>query len=245
MTNKEIKDFLQLNNISDSNFSNHKDRYLKTLSEFCKYEKVYGGVNILDIYCEEFVKPEDKDVELYKEIVENTPNQLTSISAIVDTLNTKVEYKDTSDSTLKYRMTKAGVKAFGVTKDKDSKGIYGSRHYMWAIKTYDVKESYRYFTPEEKELFDTCTKQIYDKDIDRVQQEALLEQAFKEDKDMTKEEYFRQKEILGLNVFYDVIDLFMQKTGLRIVRATQHEIENGICFKENEDEEIIEEELVF
>ena len=42
---------------------------------------------------------------------------------------------------------------------------------------------------------------------------------------MTKEEYFQRKEDLNLDTFSEVIWLFKERTGLQVVHATEHEID--------------------
>lgn len=222
MTNEELAQWF--GTTSKNNFQKHKTRFLEKLQSFAVFTPKRGGVDITEIIIPEYVKNLDDDVRTYKEIVETQPNHLTSISKIVSDLQCTKEYQNISSSTLQKRMTVAGKKAFGITSEKDSRGIYGSREYVWCIKLYSGPQHYRFLTEEEKKIFDELTSSYYAENTDKVQQAALLDNAFAKT-DMTKEEYLSKKELLGLNLFSNVIYHFKDKTGLQIVRATRHEIE--------------------
>ena len=216
---------------SGTNLSKHKKAFLAKLQSFAKFSDVRGGVKIEEILIPEYVKNLDNDVKLYKDVVAQQPNHLTSITKIVEELmTTNEDFSNASYATVKYRMSEAGKKAFGQTSTPGSHGIYGWREYVWCIKLYSGPQHYRYFTEEEKQLFDQLTASYYTEEADKVQKAALLETAFK-DTDMTKEEYLNKKELLGLNLFSNIIHLFKQQTGLQIVRATRHEIENSLIFQ--------------
>jgi hypothetical protein len=230
MTNKELMEWFDTTSSSRS-FSANKKRYLKKLKDYAEFEVVHGGVKITRIICPFYIKDQEANAKEYLRIVNETPDQLTSITAIVEKMQTQEPYKNMSFETLKYRMTLAGKLAFGITAEEESKGLYGNRHYIWAIKTYEVDRPYRYLTKVEKELFDYYTENIYKENIDRVQKEALLEKEYQESDTMSKEEYFAKKEAAGLNVFQDVLHAFKKHTGEQIVRATQHEVE--MCYRES------------
>lgn len=204
-------------------YQNARKAYLAKLEDFCEFQEGRGCVDILAIYYPEYIKNLDGDAKLYLTIVKQSQDQLCSISGIAELL--REEFKDCSLDGLIKRMRKAGIKAFGVTKEEDSRGMYGSREYVWAIKLYDAPNHYRYMTPEEEARFDEIISGFYTTQPERVKKAALLEQSFKEDNTMTKEEYFKKKEALNLNVFYDVIKLFKKETGLQVVHATAHEID--------------------
>lgn len=231
MTSEELAQWF--GTTTAENFSKHKKRFLEKLKPFANFIPIRGGVEITEIFIPEYVKNLNDDVEKYKEIVISQPNHLTSITKIVEELQEKEEYQNYSTATLRHRMSIAGKKAFGETSVIGSHGIYGSREYVWCIKLYEGKQHYRYFTTEEKELFDTITSEFYSGEVDKVQKAALLEDEFKET-NMTKEEYLTKKELLGLNFFTDIIYTFKNKTGLQIVKATQHEIEYGIQWSDAE-----------
>ena len=163
--------------------------------------------------------------KIYLKEVQQSEDNITSLSGMSEKLCSTQEFSNVSLETMRGRMRRAGEKAFGITLDETSRGLYGSREYMWAVKLYDAPNHYRYLTIEEEQIFDTLVSNFYSTNPERVKKAALLEEAFKSNNEMTKEEYFKEKERLNLNVFYDVIKLFKQETGLQVVHATAHDID--------------------
>lgn len=223
MTNKELAEWFE---VSPKTFSNKRKFYLEKLKEFCQFSEgsKRGQYIIEEIYYPIYIKNLNGDEEVYLKLVKEADEHLTSISGMAEVLSCTEEYRQSSIGSIKYRMRKAGVAGFGITRDDSSYGKYGSRKYVWAIKLYDRDNHYRHLTEEEEKIFDELITAVYMSEPERVKKAALLEKTFKEDKDMTKEEYFEQKELLGLDVFYDVIRKFTDKTGLQIVHATEHDI---------------------
>lgn len=221
MTSKELAQWFE---IAPKTFTSSKKKYLEKLENFCDFEEVYGGVIIKEIYYALYVKDFSKDAEIYLEIVKNSNEHLCSISGIAEVAKYRDEFRTCSASGIQKRMTKAGITGFGITRDDNSYGKYGSRKYVWAIKLYEDNNLYRHLTEEEEKIFDELITAVYMSEPERVKQAALLEKTYKEDKDMTKEEYFEKKELLGLNIFSGVIRRFKDKTGLQIVHATEHDI---------------------
>lgn len=199
--------------------------YLAKLESFAKFNIVRGGVNIEEVYIEEYVKNLTDDVKVYLEEVKKAPDHLASITGISKSLYGQPGFEGISIRTIEGRMAKAGKQAFGITAEEDSYGIYGSREYVWAIKLYDKVNHYRFLTPEEDQIFTELLQNLFMDEPERVKKMFLLEEAFRHSKDMTKEEYFAQKEALNLNVFKDVIAQFRERTGEQLVHATAHEID--------------------
>lgn len=191
--------------ITEKTFENKRKAYLSKLEPFAKFTEIRGGVMIEEIYIPTYVKNLDDDVKLYLQEVQKAEDNITSVSGISEVLCAKEEFNNTTFKTMEGRMRRAGIKAFGITKDEESRGIYGSREYVWAIKLYDTPNHYRYMTKEEEQRFDEIITSFYASSADRIKKAALLEEAFKSDETMTKEQYFEAKERLNLNVFTDVI----------------------------------------
>ena len=211
--------------VTAKTYENARKAYLKKLEPFAQFAIVRGGVLITEIYIDTYIKNLDDDVKLYLEEVKRAEDNITSIVGISEVLCATEEYATIPLRTMEGRMSRAGKKAFGITVDETSRGIYGSREYVWAIKLYDAPNHYRYMTLEEEAIFDSILSGFYSTNAERVKKAALLEEAFKHDASMTKEDYFKEKERLNLNVFYDVIRLFKQETNLQIVHATAHDID--------------------
>lgn len=213
--------------ISRKSLSTAKVRKLKELEDFCQFEDLgRRGVNITEIFIPIYSKL-SKDVEVYKKMIEKQPNKLASIAAITKELKNTKEYNSLSEKAIEYRMTKAGKVGFGITKEEGSKGIYGSREYVWAIKL-SGPIYYRYLTDEEQKIFDELTVNLYSSNPEKVQKAALLDESLKKG-EMTVEEWAEKKDDLGVNVFSEVLYSFREKTGFTIVRATRHQVENNLA----------------
>lgn len=224
MTNCELAQWL---GISTKALTNTKQAYLQKLEPFAKFTPVRGGVNIEEIYIEEYIKnfnPKGDDA-LYLKAVQEAPDHLTSISGIVAKLVMEPEFKGISSRTLEGRISKAGVRAFGVTGDPKSRGLCGSRDYIWAVKLYDRPNHYRRMTDEENEIYTQLISAYCLGEPEKISRAALLEDAFLHSESMTKEEYFELKIELGLDYFTEIITQFKHKTGLQLARATLHEID--------------------
>ena len=212
-------------NISSKTYENARKGYLAKLEPFAQFTVVRGGVMIEKIIIDTYVKNMDDDVKIYLQEVKNAEDNITSLSGMSEKLCATEEFINIPFETMRGRMRRAGEKAFGITLDEESRGLYGSREYVWAVKLYDTPNHYRYMTCEEEQAFDIIVANYYSSEPERVKKAALLEEAFKNNDAMTKEEYFREKDRLNLNVFYDVIKLFKKETGLQVVHATAHDID--------------------
>lgn len=224
MKNSELAKWF---NISPKTYENARKTYLNKLEPFAQFTIVRGGVMIERIFIDTYVKNMDDDVKLYLQEVKSAEDNITSLSGMSEKLCATEEFSNVSVETMRGRMRRAGEKAFGVTVESGSKGVYGSREYVWAIKLYDAPNHYRYMTIEEETAFDAILSGYYATEPERIKRAALLEEAFKTDDSMTKEQYFKEKDRLNLNIFYDVIRQFKKETGLQVVHATAHEIDEG------------------
>lgn len=213
--------------ISPKTYENSRKAYLTKLEPFAKFTIVRGGVMIESILIDTYIKNMDDDVKLYLKEVKKAEDHITSLSGMSELLCSTEEFAHVSVATMKGRMRRAGEVAFGITIDPESRGLYGSREYVWAIKLYDRPNHYRTFTTTEKQLFDELTEGFYSTNAERAQKAALLEAVYRDSDVMTKEEYFRQKQNLNLDTFSEVIWLFKKRTGLQVVHATDHEIDSA------------------
>lgn len=211
--------------VTEKTYTNHRKSYLTKLEAFATFSIVRGGVMIESVIIDTYIKNMDDDVKLYLQEVQAAEDNLTSLSGISERLCSTVEFSAVPLATMRGRMRRAGEKAFGITLDVESRGLYGTREYVWAIKLYDKPNHYRNFTLQEKELFDELTENFYATNATRIQKEALLERAYREDSSMSKEEYFQKKADLGLDCFSEILWRFKERTGLQIVHATAHEID--------------------
>lgn len=221
MSSKEIAAWM---NISYNTYRNDKKKYLEKLGYFANFKEIYGGVEITNVIIPTYVKNVSDDVKTYVTQVKSADDYLTTLSGMVEVLKQERRWEDIPDSTLKRRLRTAGNTAFGETAKSESYGFYGTREYVWCVKLYDRPNHYRYLTKEEQQLFDNLTESLYSNSWKKMQLLALLDDAFLND-ELTKEEYFYERELMGLYNFEGVIFKFKEQTGLQLVRATRHELD--------------------
>lgn len=231
MTTQELAEWM---GIKYPTFRKNAEKRYEILAQYCTYNKVYGGVEILDIMEPEYKGDLTKnDVKNYLEEIKSIENRLSSVAGMQRKFQeTKPEYKDLKSSTVYYRLQQASNIAFGknnTIKATHPSGAYGSRKLVWAIKVSDYNE-YRYMTKEEEKILDTIISTYCNKNPDKIKAAALLEEEYKEDADMSKEEYFLKKEALGLDVFGECIKLFYQKTNLVVVHCSEHTLKSDTAF---------------
>lgn len=225
MTTKELAEWF---GYSYGTFRRKKSQLMPLLSQYCTYELYHGYIEINEVDIEVYRGDLSKDVEEYKQQVEKAP--LNSISNIAKQAQKKPQYNHLTKRQLERLMTKAGIIGFGVTADENSKGIHGSRSYLWSIKTNDPDHPYRNLTAEEQQIFNEYTMAIFKERPEVAQKMALLLDEFRHS-DMTKEEFINHEDRLNFEgTFQDVIFKFREDTGLILVRATEHEFEEKSAF---------------
>lgn len=219
-------------NVQYTTFRKNPERYYTILLDYCCYEKVYGGIIVSEIFIDTYDKQLNfKDRKLFAEEIElcvKVQDGLSTVSGMSRKFVQQGIYAN--ESTARYRLGKVGKELFGNTLDNNSYGEIGSRELVWAIKLSDYNH-YRLLTPEEENRFNEILSAYYSTEVERVKQAALLETALRE-KTINSDEYFEQKDRLGLNLFRDCIYQFKNETGLTIVHCTHHDLTTGQSFDE-------------
>lgn len=223
ISSRELADWF---GYSYSTYRKKKPILMEQLSQYCDFEEIFGGIIIKEIYIEEYIKDFELDMQAYYEQVKKFP--LNSISNIADEIKEFPRYSNLSKSQRERRMSQAGKLGFGETKEEDSRGIYGTRRYQWSIKLDKPAENgkpYRDLTAEEQQIFNEYTTAVFGERPEVIQNLKLLDDKFKHT-DMTKEEYLNHEARLAFDgTFQDVIFKFREETGLMIVRATDHDLD--------------------
>ena len=233
MTSKQLAQWF---GVLPSSYSHNIPNYLSRLEDYCKFEKVYGGVVISEIYIEEYdrglkFKDEKMYLEEIKECVE-IQDGLSTLSGMVR----KMERDNPTQKSLKNttrRMSKAGTKLFGDPTVAGKPGKVGSREYIWAIKLNDYN-GYRLMTEEEEKLFDDIISKCYTLSPEKIKKKELLKDQLKQN-EIDVQQYFELEELYGLNTFKDCIFKFKEQTGHMIVRCTKHELMESYSFNEEEE----------
>ncbi len=228
MSTREIAQWM---NVNYSTFRNNKKQKLDDLRRFCDFEQVYGGVNILQIYNPIYQKALSNDEKVFLEEIQNTGNGLSSVAGMSRKLiRYNSDYRTLTENNVEKRMGKVNKNLFG-EYEKNSKqafGKMGSRKYVYAIKISDFNK-YRCLTDEEMDTFKHILKSICGKQIDKIMESMLLDEAFK-NSDMTKEEYLLKRERFDLDLFPHVLKQFKKETGKTVVRIQEYQV-NGIELK--------------
>ena len=214
MTSSELAEWF---GVSKKTFTNNAQKYLDKLNDFAKYERVWGGVEILEIYMKEYIKGYSNvdDVYFNKEIDRCIKEQdgLASIVGIANKAKLEVkEYAPLADNSLRYRMTKAANRNYG------ENGLMGTRAREWAIKLDDYNH-YRMLTKEEYNIFAEVTSEFQSKSPEKSIEKEKLEIRLRE-KEIDVDEYFKLVDVCELSIFPQIIWEFGARTGLKLVLAT-------------------------
>ena len=214
MTSSELASWF---NVSKKSFTNNANRYLEKLSDFARFERVWGGVEILEIYLDEYVKGYNiiDDTYFDREIDRCIREQdgLASISGMANKARLEVkEYEDLADSSLRYRLGKAAARGYG------SNGSLGFRQREWAIKLDDYNH-YRPLSEEEYRVFIEITSEYQEKNPEKSIEKEKLEIRLRE-KEIDVDEYFKLVDSQELSVFPQIMWEFSARTGLKLVLAT-------------------------
>ena len=221
MTSKELADWF---NITYNTLRNRGNVYYDKLADYCVFERVYGGIEIKEIFISKYDKTLNlKDKKKYLEEIEACVENQSGLSTISG-MARKFEaegYFESERSGIR-RLTKVGKELFGETADLIGHGEVGTREYMWAIKINNFNR-YRMFTEEEEKRFDEIIASCYSSNPEKIKKASLLEKTLR-DGEIDVKDYFETKDRLGLNSFLDCIQKFKEETGLIVVRCTKHQI---------------------
>lgn len=219
MSSRELADWF---NISYGTYRKVKAQRLETLSDYCDFEEIYGGVIIKEIYIDTYDKDLNKRIDkmVLQEIKET--NGLMSISGMA---------KKLSLSTYEERLAnKSRANLFGQFSKENpimAEGKFGFRKAVWAIKINDI-DAYRKLSEDERIIWRQVLDQFYNKKLD--EEEVLLKVSIAEyclAQKKTLEEYTQMLNDYGFNFFGLAVSKFKDQTGLQIVHISEHELEMG------------------
>lgn len=230
MTSREIAQWM---GITYETYRKKTKQRLEQIQNFCEFEQVYGGIIVKEIYIPVYDKGlNKKDDEKYLKEIKSCQDGLSTLSGMARKFKQFDEdFKDLSERQIRRRMAASASRLFGKTRGET--GIVGIREYIWAIKLDDYNH-YRLLAPEEDERFNEIISCLYGDKPKLVRKAALLEEEYKTNDDMSKEEYFNLKERLGLNLFKDCIFQFRNETGYMIVHCTKHDLLNNFIISDED-----------
>lgn len=222
----KTKDLATWFGVSLGRFHNASAKFYEKLTNFCDYERVYGGVIIKEIYFDTYDKHFDAKVEkfiideLMRCIEEN--DGLATISGMARLF--VIEERFSSFSTAKRTLSKILTRLFGEIKEKGIYGEIGSREYVWGIKLDDYNH-YCFMTEKESRLFDEIITDFYSRNPEIIKKAALFADAVNQG-EMSAEDYFtimNSKENEYLSFKKCIMD-FNDRTNHIVARTTKYEI---------------------
>lgn len=225
MSNQDLADWF---GVKKRSYENAASRYLEKLSECATFKRVRGGVEIQEIIFEVYEKnaaqkrADDKyfNAQIRKCIKEQ--EGFASIAGIAKKAKLEEEeYKVLSIQQVEKRMSDAGKRNYGAFGDGKG-GAIGMRDREWAIKLEGINK-YRNLTPEEREIFLEITSIYYTKAPDKIVEKRKLEQKLRNG-EIDKDRYFELIDLYQLDLFPDILGAFFERTGYKIVLASQYEI---------------------
>lgn len=241
MTSREMAEWF---GISYNNYSRTISKRLDELDLFCDFEKVYGGVIIKEIFDPIYNKEVNKkDQELFLKELDRCLKEQDDLSTVAGMarLYTYDEPHYKNERTAQRRLSKTSNRLFGKAATHEA-GSLGYKEYVWAIKMSDYNE-YRYMTDEEDKIFDEILTAFYTIPPEKARQLGILEDNLR-NKEIDVDEYFKQKDMLELNLFSQCLKMFREQTGCVIVKVSRHEIENA-PWEEDKNKEILDKPYEF
>lgn len=218
------KELAQWFNVSYNTYKNNISKYLSILEDYCKFEKIFGGAIIEEIYIKEYDKNLNvKDKKIYTDEINyciERQNGLSTVAGMARKYVRQGEYEN--ENTARRRLNKSGVELFGKTDGLSAAGEIGVREYVWAIKVNDFNQ-YRFMTEEEEQIFNDIIMSCFSGDVETIKSLGLLDDMLK-NKEIDVDEYFEKKERFGNYNFQGCLFQFKKETGEVLVRATKHQL---------------------
>lgn len=211
------KDLATWFGVSYGAFRNRAESFYKRLEDFAEFEKVRGGVKIIEVYFEVYDKNQHKvDLILAKEIYESE-TKLATMSGMARKF--KSEFDNVKDWSVRSCFSKSRDKLFG---DTIVPGILGSRSRVWAVKV-DDNNTYRSLSNKEIETFKQLVKRSQMED----DHEKLMDlvHSMKYDESLTKEKFLLLVDKDNLDFYESVIENFNIITGLKLVQVNSFELD--------------------
>lgn len=226
MKGLEIAEWL---GVSYNTYHHSIDKQLSKLNGYCEYKKVWGGAEITKIYIPIY-KGELKSSIIDDVVEEIKIHPISTSSGIARKFKNQCRkaYDNYDDDSLRRAVARATRITFGRVQKEGSfqveeAGAYGYRFGEWAVRE-SLYNDHRAMTVEELQLFKDIISEIYHKNPDKVlKEEGLIEDLC--NGDLTIEEFKEERE-KGGTVFYTCLQEFKVRTGLTLVRASNHHISN-------------------
>jgi hypothetical protein len=224
MTNKEMAEWFGVALTSYTQRKRKGTAYLNQLEDYCAFEEIRGGINVLEIYKSEYIPKKSKVDKAMRELAETWSSQPDGFSTATYLVGAfLVDHEDEPGYEVFYEYSPQTLidKVSEVKKELWGNG-YTKRHGTrgWSTRVMGVKDKDdipRLMTDEEHDL----RRKLY-KDYVLPKTDEQI------DKDM--QEYLEGEQKTRDNNFKRLFDIYKQKTGLIIIMGTQ--CQDGIIWDE-------------
>ena len=169
--------------ISYETFRHTSQKRYEALKEFCDYEKAYRGINVKEVYIEEYEKlPKPEDCAYVISKIYKNPSPLNSAKGISILFKKEVK-PELSENQSYYQIKKILDLLFGHFPSKAliASGAVGQRERVWAVKIMQEDNCYRFLTEDEEVKFKELIKKAFvsDEKIDEFMKTSLMDDADK------------------------------------------------------------------
>lgn len=221
MSNKDLAEWF---GIKPNSFTQHKRKKLEELKNFCFFEEVYGGVNIVAIINPTYIKNSQQIREVYEQGFEELKQPIDTVSHINNQIYEKYYDKlptlSSAASGYRYAIEVRNAN-YGVPfKGNGSKGCC---YYLWCkMEEKDGKQFYIQFTEEE----DRIKQDLLKKHFGTNEEKDLLIAEMVSNGEISKEDaYDIMMEYRNLNGkgFMGFLKELEKQIGAKVVKATKFE----------------------
>lgn len=221
ISTKDLADWM---GIAYSSFRRGADKRYETIKEYADFERVRGGIIVKNVLYSEYVKGAFKqDDKCFLVELCQCNEGLSSASGMARKIEKEGNMPEgIKIDTLRKRLIKARDRTCGKPIGREEGiGICGRSKYVWAIKI-DNYNKYRKMTEEEEQDFKQIAKDFYNGKIDELIEIGLYETLDEDEEDEATAEEIRSQQAKLHITFKDLLSAFYLKTGLRLVKVTEH-----------------------
>ena len=159
-------------------YKNNARGYLEKLQKYADFERIRGGVNIINIRLNKYIKNYDvRDAAYFNKEIERCNKEqdgLASIAGIARKVKKEMEeFENLSQIQVQRRLSDVALVHYGEYGSIEG-GVTGIREREWAIKLDDYN-GYRSLTEDEWELFVEITGRLYSTEAEKVIKKKKLD----------------------------------------------------------------------
>lgn len=189
ISTKELTDWFGKKRTQTITQNNWNNKYINVLSNYCRFEKVYGGIDVKEIYCDEFVPFKDKVRDYLNQNFDKEWNKDTGLDSVSDVIERMVEKEPWLADSQQGGYSLTTLKNLGVEyrnkfygKPFHEEGELGICKYVLCTRDKQTGEL-RFLTDEEQAL----KKETFDKYFIQVENAMILVQQLVDEGQVSRE----------------------------------------------------------